>query len=92
MVMRFEWDTRKNIDNAIRHGVKFEDAQKVFLDRQRKIIKDEKHSKSEVRYFCYGKVEDEIVTVRFTIRRDTIRIFGAGLWRKGRRIYYGKDA
>jgi hypothetical protein len=37
-------------------------------------------------------VEDEIVTVRFTIREEIIRIFGAGLWRKGRRIYYGKAA
>ena len=90
--MKFEWDDRKNITNAIRHGVKFEDAQKVFLDKNRKIIKDEKHSQSETRYFCYGKVEDEIVTVRFTVRKDSIRIFGAGLWRKGRSIYYGKTS
>jgi uncharacterized DUF497 family protein len=88
--MKFEWDARKNIENAIKHGVKFEDAQKAFVDKRRKIIKDEKHSKGEARYFCYGKVEGEIVTVRFTIRKDIIRIFGAGLWRKGRKIYYGK--
>jgi uncharacterized DUF497 family protein len=36
--MRFEWDARKNIENAIKHGVKFEDAQKTFLDKHRKII------------------------------------------------------
>jgi uncharacterized DUF497 family protein len=86
--MKFDWDQRRNIENAVKHGVKFEDAQKAFLDRGRKIIKDEKHSLNEMRYFCYGKVEDEIITVRFTIRKNTIRIFGAGLWRKGRKIYY----
>lgn len=88
MNIKFTWNQRKNIENALKHGVKFEDAQKAFFDQYRKIIKDEKHSKSEMRYFCYGKVEDEILTVRFTIRKDTVRIFGAGLWRKGRKIYY----
>jgi uncharacterized protein len=92
MNMVFDWDAGKNISNAIKHGVTFEDAQKAFLDKNRKIIKDEKHSKIEARYFCYGKVEDEIVTVRFTIRKNAIRIFGAGLWRKGRSIYYDKSA
>jgi hypothetical protein len=27
------------------------------------------------------------MTVRFTCRRGVIRIFGAGYWRRGRRIY-----
>jgi hypothetical protein len=30
---------------------------------------------------------DGIVTDRFTYRRNVIRIFGAGYWRKGKRIY-----
>ena len=34
-----------------------------------------------------GKVDDGILTVRFTYRGETIRIIGAGYWRKGRRIY-----
>jgi hypothetical protein len=28
-----------------------------------------------------------ILTVRFTYRRGTIRIFGASYWRKGKQIY-----
>ena len=32
--MKFEWDAWKNIGNAIKHGVKFEDAQKAFLDKK----------------------------------------------------------
>ena len=41
----------------------------------------------ERRYFCFGLVDGGVMTVRFTWRGDVIRIFGAGYWRKGRRIY-----
>ncbi|MCX5703542.1 MAG: BrnT family toxin, partial [Candidatus Omnitrophica bacterium] len=49
-----------------------------------------KHTEKEERFFCIGKVEDRILTVRFTYRGNKIRIFGAGLWRKGK-WYYEKD-
>jgi len=45
------------------------------------------HSSSERRYYCFGLVENGIMTVRFTYRNDVIRIFGAGYWRKGKKIY-----
>ncbi len=32
-----------------------------------------------------------ILTVRFTYRGETIRILGAGYWRKGKRIYEEKN-
>ena len=41
----------------------------------------------EKRYFCFGKVGEGIATVRFTHRNGMIRIFGAGYWRAGRKIY-----
>jgi len=44
-------------------------------------------TKKEKRYFCFGKAYDEVLTVRFCIRRNGIRIFGAGFWREGRRFY-----
>ena len=45
------------------------------------------HSKTEARFYCFGKVGDGIMTVRFTYRNDVIRIIGAGYWRKGKKIY-----
>ncbi|MFH1761799.1 MAG: BrnT family toxin [bacterium] len=87
--MRFEWDENKNIQNIDKHGVSFEEAQKVFMDRNLKLRYDEKHSsKGEKRYFGYGKIGENILTVRFTLRRNAIRIIGAGYWREGR-DYYG---
>jgi uncharacterized DUF497 family protein len=51
------------------------------------IAEDLDHSSDEKRYFCFGRVDDAVVTVRFTRRREKIRIFGAGYWRKGKAIY-----
>ncbi len=83
----FEWDEKKNKLNKEKHKVSFEKAQYAFLDKNRIIAEDLEHSQDEKRYFCFGKVENEIITVRFVYRNDKIRIFGAGYWRKGRKIY-----
>jgi len=89
--MTFVWDMNKSIENVLKHGVSFEKAQQAFFDEQRKILVDEKHSEYEKRYFCFGTVDGEILTVRFTIRGEDIRIIGAGFWRKGRKMYHEND-
>lgn len=83
----FEWDERKNRENQEKHDVPFELAQHAFADPQRVIAQDLGHSQAEKRYYCFGKVEEGILTVRFTYRNQVIRIFGAGYWRKGKEIY-----
>lgn len=85
--VRFDWDSRKERENRAKHGVSFAEAQLAFADRRRVIAEDLSHSVSEKRYYCFGRVGDGILTVRFTYRGDVIRIFGAGYWRKGRQIY-----
>ena len=83
----FEWDERKAAENQRKHGLSFTLAQEAFLDPKRVIARDLKHSKSEQRYYCMGRVDEGIVTVRFTFRGRTIRIIGAGYWRQGRKLY-----
>lgn len=83
----FEWDPRKDIQNQNKHGVSFELAQYVFSDFHRVIAQDLNHSVKEERYYCFGKIDNEVLTVRFTYRGNKIRIFGAGYWRKGKKIY-----
>lgn len=83
----FEWDTRKNEINIAKHGISFFAAQLAFLDPNRIIAEDVEHSRSEKRYYCFGKVDGAVITVRFIYKGQTIRIFGAGYWRKGRKIY-----
>jgi uncharacterized protein len=83
----FEWDKAKDRANRLKHGVSFVQAQAAFFDPRRVIAEDLEHSESEPRYFCLGAVAGGVMTVRFTWRGSRIRIFGAGYWRKGKRIY-----
>ena len=84
---RFEWDSKKDEENKSKHGVSFAKAQFAFVDPRRVIADDLSHSSSEQRHYCFGWVDVGVLTVRFTFRHDVIRIFGAGYWRKGRRVY-----
>jgi hypothetical protein len=63
---------------------------KVFTCRSN-IAEDISHSTEENRYYCMGNVGEGILTVRFTYRGNTVRIYGAGYWRKGRKIYENKN-
>ena len=89
--MGFDWDSEKDKINQKKHKVSFYAAQYVFADPKRIILEDMKHSETEKRYYCVGKVDDEVLTVRFTYRGDRIRIIGAGYWRKGRQYYEEKN-
>jgi uncharacterized protein len=84
---RFEWDEEKDSNNQAKHGVSFSLAQRAFLDPRRVIAEDIEHSNDEDRFYCIGRVDDGIMTVRFTYRDKVIRIYGAGYWRRGRKLY-----
>jgi uncharacterized DUF497 family protein len=88
--MIFDWDEKKEQENLKKHSVSFETACRVFLDPLRIVPEDEKHSIDEERYFAIGEVDGRILTVRFTMRSSSIRIFGAGYWRKGKTYYEQK--
>lgn len=87
MEASFEWDPDKNAENQQKHGVSFPEAQAAFLDSRRVIARDMTHSSTEPRFYCFGRVSDGILTVRFTYRGSVIRIIGAGYWRRGKKLY-----
>jgi hypothetical protein len=88
----FEWDDEKETENQRKHKISFEIAQYAFEDPNRIIAVDVSHSTpQETRYFCTGKIKEGIVTIRFTYRKESIRIFGAGYWRKERKYYEKKN-
>lgn len=86
----FEWDENKNKQNIEKYGVSFYEAQQAFLDPYRVIAEDLEHGQIEKRYFCFGKVKTNIMTVRFTYHNKLIRIIGAGYWSKGKKVYERK--
>ncbi len=88
---KFEWDEEKDRENQSKHGISFTLVQLAFFDPYRVIAEDISHSSDEDRYYCMGLVNEGILTVRFTYRDGVIRIYGAGYWRKGRKIYETKN-
>lgn len=90
-MIQFEWDAKKDLENQAKHGVSFESAQYAFSDPRRVIAEDLEHGGAEKRYYCFGQAGEGILTVRFTYRANTIRIIGAGYWRKGRGIYEAQN-
>jgi hypothetical protein len=51
----FEWDPRKAGGNLRKHGVSFERAAQVFLDRSALSLYDRQHSGREDRWITLGK-------------------------------------
>lgn len=74
----FEWDPTKDSLNQRKHGVPFSVAQFAFADPRRVIAADLSHSDEEERFFCFGVVEAGVLAVRFTYRKGSVRILGAG--------------
>ena len=83
----FDWDPARDEENQRKHGVSFREAQLAFLDPRRVIADDLAHSMGEKRFYCFGRVVNRVMTVRFTMRNGIVRIIGAGYWRRGRGLY-----
>lgn len=84
----FEWDGKKDLQNTLKHGIDFLEDVQVFADPDAIYLEDENHSSDEDRFYAVGKIKSGmIITVRYTVREKTIRIFGAANWRKWRKYY-----
>jgi uncharacterized DUF497 family protein len=89
MALRFEWDARKALVNATKHGVSFEEARTVFGDPLSLTVADQKHEDGEFRFAIVGRTAaGRLVVVSHVERDDTIRIVSARLaHRREKRVY-----
>jgi hypothetical protein len=74
---RFAWDDNKAVANYTDHGVTFEAARDVFADPFAIEWLDEREDYGEDRYVILGMVENRLLYVAYTIRREKIRIISA---------------
>ena len=89
---KFVWDEIKNLANRRKHGIDFEDAAKVFADKNRVEFLDTSHSDEEDRYITIGRVRN-ILFVVYTEREDATRLISARKAdKKEREIYYAGGA
>ena len=88
-MMKFEWDTAKAASNIRKHGVSFDEAGSVFLDRLAVSGPDPDHSIEESRYITFGLSRlGRLLAVSHTYRPGAIRIISARrVTRAERKIY-----
>ena len=78
MSLRFEWDVRKALINATKHGVSFEEARTVFGDPLSLTVSDPDHEDGEYRFVIVGRTAaGRLVVVSHAERGETIRIMSA---------------
>ena len=87
--MKFEWDPHKAEINFRKHGVSFDEAGSVFLDRLALSGQDPEHSVGESRYITFGMSSlNRLLSVSHTYRPGAIRIISARRVTRGERRLY----
>jgi uncharacterized protein len=69
----FTWDEAKRRANLRKHGIDFVDAPKIFQGLTF-TAEDDREAYGERRFLTLGLLEDQVVSVAHTERRDGIRI------------------
>ena len=84
--MIFEWDEEKSVSNLEKHGIRFEDARKIWLDEKR--VEIEAPHPIEKRWIEIGAIAGKLWTAVFTTRDDAVRIISVRRSRaKERKVY-----
>ena len=93
IMIRFEWDERKNQSNRKKHRISFEAAQSVFFDEQAIEFPDPDHSDEEARFLMLGRsylLRVLVVCHCFRQSETVIRIISARKATSEERLVYVK--
>lgn len=75
--MDFEWDQAKSDACLKERGFDFFYVLRAFMDPDRVVHQDTRHSYGEERYQLMGKIEGRLFVLVYTPRRDALRIVSA---------------
>ena len=77
-VLQFEWD-KGNIGKNKKHKIGDQEAEEVFFDEGKVILKDKIHSTElEERFILLGKTKkNKLLYIVFTERKENVRIISA---------------
>jgi uncharacterized DUF497 family protein len=85
----FEWDPVKAEANFTKHGVRFAEAEPVFVDDLAVAITDDESDPHEQRFVSIGKgVKEKVLVVVYCYRGSNIRIISARLANAHERARY----
>ena len=85
----FDWDQSNIEKNWRAHAVTPQEAEQVFFNAPLIVADDEKHSRTEKRFFVLGQTDkDRPLFVAFALRKRCIRVISArDMNRKERKVY-----
>lgn len=92
-MLKFQWDSAKNAENKIKHGISFVEAMSVFYDENALLIDDPEHSEKEERYILLGiSTRGNVLVVVHCYRKndEIIRIISARKATKNECLSYEK--
>jgi uncharacterized DUF497 family protein len=88
--IEFEWNQGNSMKN-LKHDVKDEEAEQLFVNEPLLVFDDPAHSESERRWHALGKTNDQrLLHVTFTLRAEGTRariISARPMHRKERKVY-----
>ncbi len=85
----FDWDHGNQDKNWEAHQVQSAECEMIFFNQPLIIIDDQKHSKSESRFYAFGKTDSERkLLIVFCIRKNKIRVISARDMHKKERAFY----
>ncbi len=87
--MKFEYHERKSITNESKHGINFVEAQEIWSDRCRVVIKAT--TRGEERQLTIGKIADRLWTAVWTRRGRNIRLISVRRARDDERRKYKEN-
>ncbi|MFQ5456617.1 MAG: BrnT family toxin [Nitrospirota bacterium] len=87
--MKFEWDIKKSKANRAKHGIDFETAKEIWVDKNR--LEIQAPFPVEDRVIIIGKLHNKLWTVIYTMRGDTIRIISVRRSRKKEAKLYDRE-
>ncbi|GGD93031.1 toxin [Aureimonas endophytica] len=70
--MRFEYDPEKSASNLIKHGIDFDEAQRLWTDDRLAIA--EARSDDEPRFLAIGRIGDRHWSAIYTLRSERLRL------------------
>jgi hypothetical protein len=84
--MEFQYSQSKSEINLKKHGIDFEEAQKLWLDQETIIIPA--RNEGETRWMVIGQIAQSHWTAIITVRGESIRIISVRRSRLIERIWY----
>jgi len=91
-IIGFDWDDGNIDKNWKKHKIKVEECEQIFFNEPLVITGDAKHSQVEERYYALGRtIEEKLLFIVFTVRKNKIRIISARVMNKNEKKIYEQE-